>query len=43
MLSDMVKYMDRNEVYIGWTAWAAGPFWGLLFLSIIGGIGTNVN
>jgi endoglucanase len=28
MLSDLIKYMDTNEVYIGWTAWAAGPFWG---------------
>lgn len=24
----MVKYMAANDVYIGWTAWAAGPFWG---------------
>ncbi|KAF2709219.1 glycoside hydrolase family 5 protein [Pleomassaria siparia CBS 279.74] len=28
MLSDMIKYMASNDVYIGWTAWAAGPFWG---------------
>ncbi|KAF2179216.1 glycoside hydrolase family 5 protein [Zopfia rhizophila CBS 207.26] len=28
MLTDMIKYMDANDVYIGWTAWAAGPFWG---------------
>lgn len=20
--------MSDNDVYIGWTAWAAGPFWG---------------
>lgn len=28
MLTEMVKYMAANEEYIGWTAWAAGPFWG---------------
>jgi len=28
MLKDMVKYMEDNEEYIGWTAWAAGPLWG---------------
>ncbi|CAJ2507179.1 Uu.00g083650.m01.CDS01 [Anthostomella pinea] len=28
MLTDMVDYMADNEEYIGWTAWAAGPFWG---------------
>ncbi|KAF2471899.1 glycoside hydrolase family 5 protein [Lindgomyces ingoldianus] len=28
MLTDFIKYMDANDVYIGWTAWAAGPFWG---------------
>lgn len=28
MLSDFVKYMNSNDEYIGWTAWAAGPFWG---------------
>ncbi|KAL2061134.1 hypothetical protein VTL71DRAFT_7407 [Oculimacula yallundae] len=27
-LTDMVNYMADNDVYIGWTAWAAGPFWG---------------
>lgn len=27
-ITDMVKYMAANDVYIGWTAWAAGPFWG---------------
>ncbi|CZT44395.1 probable endoglucanase 1 precursor [Rhynchosporium secalis] len=27
-LTDMVKYMAANDVYIGWTAWAAGPLWG---------------
>ncbi len=27
-VSDMVNYMAQNDVYIGWTAWAAGPFWG---------------
>ncbi|KAI0123280.1 endoglucanase 1 [Xylariales sp. AK1849] len=28
MLPDMINYMADNEEYIGWTAWAAGPFWG---------------
>ncbi|KAI1490441.1 endoglucanase 1 [Biscogniauxia mediterranea] len=28
MLADMVNYMAENDEYIGWTAWAAGPFWG---------------
>ncbi|KAH6626486.1 glycoside hydrolase superfamily [Chaetomium sp. MPI-SDFR-AT-0129] len=28
MLDSMVDYMADNEEYIGWTAWAAGPFWG---------------
>ncbi|KAI0909933.1 glycoside hydrolase family 5 protein [Ustulina deusta] len=28
MLGDMLDYMSENEEYIGWTAWAAGPFWG---------------
>ncbi|KAK3377529.1 glycoside hydrolase superfamily [Podospora didyma] len=28
MLSGMLDYMAQNEEYIGWTAWAAGPFWG---------------
>lgn len=27
-LTDMVNYMANNPEYIGWTAWAAGPFWG---------------
>lgn len=28
MVPDMVNYMAENPEYIGWTAWAAGPFWG---------------
>ncbi|KAI0157911.1 glycoside hydrolase family 5 protein [Hypoxylon sp. FL1284] len=28
MLADFIKYMDDNDEYIGWTAWAAGPIWG---------------
>jgi endoglucanase len=28
MLTNMVNYMAQNPEYIGWTAWAAGPFWG---------------
>ncbi|KAK4189159.1 endoglucanase 1 [Podospora australis] len=28
MLNGILDYMSQNEEYIGWTAWAAGPFWG---------------
>lgn len=28
MLTDAIAYMSDNEEYIGWAAWAAGPFWG---------------
>ena len=28
MLNGILDYMAQNEEYIGWTAWAAGPFWG---------------
>ncbi|KAK6068382.1 cellulase [Seiridium cupressi] len=28
MLPDILNYMSDNPEYIGWTAWAAGPFWG---------------
>jgi len=28
MLGDLLTYMETNPEYIGWTAWAAGPFWG---------------
>lgn len=28
LLTEMLNYMADNEEYIGWTAWAAGPFWG---------------
>lgn len=27
-ITELVNYMAQNEEYIGWTAWAAGPFWG---------------
>jgi endoglucanase len=27
-VTDIINYMANNEQYIGWTAWAAGPFWG---------------
>ncbi|KAK7052626.1 glycoside hydrolase family 5 protein [Favolaschia claudopus] len=27
-VSDLLEYMASNDVYIGWAAWAAGPFWG---------------
>ncbi|KAK3898443.1 glycoside hydrolase superfamily [Staphylotrichum tortipilum] len=28
MLNGILDYMAQNDEYIGWTAWAAGPFWG---------------
>ncbi|EAQ86422.1 hypothetical protein CHGG_07675 [Chaetomium globosum CBS 148.51] len=28
MLNGILDFMAENEEYIGWTAWAAGPFWG---------------
>lgn len=28
MLDSFLAYMGANPEYIGWTAWAAGPFWG---------------
>ncbi|GAB1314540.1 cellulase [Madurella fahalii] len=28
MLNGLLDYMAQNDEYIGWTAWAAGPFWG---------------
>lgn len=27
-VTDIIDYMAQNPEYIGWTAWAAGPFWG---------------
>ena len=27
-LTDLLTYLSDNDVYIGWAAWAAGPFWG---------------
>lgn len=27
-VSDIINYMADNDEWIGWTAWAAGPFWG---------------
>ncbi|KAB8291741.1 hypothetical protein EYC80_006536 [Monilinia laxa] len=27
-IEGLIDYMAQNDVYIGWTAWAAGPFWG---------------
>jgi len=27
-ITQIIDYMDDNEEYIGWTAWAAGPLWG---------------
>lgn len=28
MVADALAYMENNDEYIGWTAWAAGPLWG---------------
>ena len=28
MLNSLLDYMSSNDEYLGWTAWAAGPFWG---------------
>ncbi|KAK6347425.1 hypothetical protein TWF718_005266 [Orbilia javanica] len=27
-LTDYITYLEEKEVWIGWTAWAAGPLWG---------------
>lgn len=27
-VTDLLTYLGANDVYIGWTAWAAGPLWG---------------
>jgi len=27
-IDEMLQYMAANDVYIGWTIWAAGPIWG---------------
>lgn len=27
-VDELVKYMAANDEWIGWTIWAAGPFWG---------------
>ncbi|KAF5358589.1 hypothetical protein D9758_007717 [Tetrapyrgos nigripes] len=28
LLNEMLQYLADNDVYIGWSAWAAGPLWG---------------
>ena len=28
-VTDIINYMADNDAYIGWSAWAAGPFWGV--------------
>jgi len=28
LLPQLIQYLSENDVYIGWSAWAAGPFWG---------------
>ncbi len=39
-LDNMVSYIDNNaDVWLGWTYWAAGPWWGdLVSLEPIGGV-----
>lgn len=27
-ITGIIDYMAQNDVYIGWSAWAAGPLWG---------------
>ncbi|KAF8198476.1 endoglucanase 1 [Pholiota molesta] len=27
-IDDMLSYLSANDVYIGWSIWAAGPIWG---------------
>lgn len=27
-ITGIIDYLAQNDVYIGWAAWAAGPFWG---------------
>ncbi|KAJ7584757.1 endoglucanase 1 [Mycena floridula] len=27
-VDDLLTYLEDNDVWIGWTAWAAGPLWG---------------
>ncbi len=34
-LDDLLTHLDQNsDVYLGWTYWAAGPWWGDYFMSI---------
>ncbi|KAH7879311.1 endoglucanase 1 [Lentinula edodes] len=28
LVPQLISYLSENDVYIGWSAWAAGPFWG---------------
>ncbi|KAJ3995996.1 endoglucanase 1 [Lentinula boryana] len=28
LVPELINYLSENDVYIGWSAWAAGPFWG---------------
>ena len=28
LVAGIIEYMAEHSQYIGWTAWAAGPFWG---------------
>jgi endoglucanase len=34
-IDDALTYMDQNsDVWLGWTWWSAGPWWGNYFMSI---------
>ena len=41
-LDDMLGYVDRNsDVWLGWTYWAAGPWWGPYMFSVEPAAGQN--
>ncbi|PQE13858.1 endoglucanase 1 protein [Rutstroemia sp. NJR-2017a BBW] len=40
-LQGIINYMAQNDEYIGWTAWAAGPFWGTNSPCSVGFVGTG--
>ncbi|KAF2004621.1 glycoside hydrolase family 5 protein [Amniculicola lignicola CBS 123094] len=42
-LNGTLKWLEDNEVWVGWTYWAAGPLWGDYFLSVEPGVGVQAN
>lgn len=43
-VEDMLTYLDSNsEIWLGWTWWAAGPWWGNYFMSIEPNSGSSVS